>query len=205
MCRPKGTKNRTFHWWSDEEKEYLKEVRKGKTYREITLEMSKKFNTEYTETQIAGAMKRYGYTSGVDNRFKKGGTAWNKGRKGYMGANKTSFKDGDIPYNWRPVGSERIKIDGYAEVKTENGKWELKHRLKYKEYYGEIPNGYVVIFADGDKSNFNKENLIAVSRNKLRTINKYKLIKNDIDGTKTGLIIADVIIKTEELRKKVIR
>ena len=202
MARPKGTKNKTFHWWSDEEKEYLKEIRKGRTYKEIVNVMSEKFNIEYTETQIGAALKRYNLTTGIDRKFKKGIHPWNKGRKGYMGANETSFKPGDVPYNWRPVGSERVGVDGYTEVKTENGKWKLKHRLKYKEYYGSIPKGYVVVFANGDKSDFSKENLIAISRNKLKTMNKYKLIKNDIEGTKTGTIIADIIIKTQELRKK---
>lgn len=202
MCRPKGVKNKTFHWWSDEEKEYLKEIRKGRSYKEIASAMNEKFNIEYTETQIGAALKRYKLTNGINRRFKKGIVPWNKGIKGYMGANGTSFKSGDIPPNWRPVGSERIKIDGYTEVKVEGGKWKLKHRLKYEEYHGEIPKDYVIIFANGDKGNFSKENLIAISRNKLKTMNKYNLIKSDIETTKTGTVIADIIIKTEEVRKR---
>lgn len=36
----------------------------------------------------------------MNTKFKKGMVPWNKGRKGYMGANKTSFKKGD---NLRPL------------------------------------------------------------------------------------------------------
>lgn len=200
MCR--STNKKKFHWWTDEEKEYLKEIRKN-TYIKIAELMTEKFKEEYTETQVGAALKRYGLTTGICNRFKKGNTPWNKSKKGYMGPNKTSFAKGSIPPNLRPVGSERITVDGYTEVKTESGKWKLKHRLKYIEYNGAIPNGYVVIFANGNKKDFSKDNLIAITRNKLKTMNNHKLIKSDIEETKTGTIIADIIIKTQELRKKV--
>ena len=189
------------YWWSDEEKEYLKECCKTMTYKEIVVAMSNKFEREYTETSIGGALKRYNLAGAKNTRFKKGVVPWNKGLKGYMGANVTSFKKGSIPPNLRPVGSERINVDGYTEVKIGKGKWKLKHRIKYEEYNGEIPKDYAVIFANGDKSDFSKENLIAISRNQLKTLNRNKLLKNNIEATKTGLLIADIIIKTQELRK----
>lgn len=189
------------HWWSDEEKEYLKYYYKTMTYKEIAVAMTEKFGMKYTETQVGGALKRYNFIAGKCTRFKKGITPWNKGLKGYMGANATSFKKGSIPPNSRPVGSERVNTEGYTEVKMGKGNWQLKHRLKYKEYHGEIPEKCVVMFANGDKTDFSKENLIAISRNKLKTVNKNKLLKNDIEATKTGLLIADIIIKTQELKK----
>ena len=189
------------NWWTDEEKDYLKECYKTMTYSEITEAMSKKFGVEYTNSQISGELKRYNLVGAKNTRFKKGITPWNKGLKGYMGANATSFKKGSVPANLRPIGSERISVDGYTEIKTGKAKWELKHRVKYKEYNGEIPKGYVVMFANGNKQDFRKENLIAISRNQLKTVNKNKLLKNDIEATKTGLLIADIIIKTQELKK----
>ena len=36
-----------FHYWSEEEKEYLKEIKDGIKYIEIAKLMSEKFNMEY--------------------------------------------------------------------------------------------------------------------------------------------------------------
>lgn len=199
MCAMNGKK---FHWWTNEEKEYLNEI-KNNYHKEIAELMTEKFNREYTTTQIGAALQRYGLSTGICNKFKKGSIPWNKDKKGYMGPNETSFKKGSIPPNLRPVGSERVTVDGYTEVKMQNGKWKLKHRLKYIEYNGAIPRGYVIIFANGNRQDFSEKNLIAITRNKLKTMNNYKLIKSDIEETKTGTIIADIIIKTQELRKKV--
>jgi hypothetical protein len=37
-------------------------------------------------------------------RFQKGAVPWNRGVTGYMGANRTSFRKGNKPQTWRPVG-----------------------------------------------------------------------------------------------------
>lgn len=189
-----------FHFWTDEEKKYLKEIKDRRKYEEIAILMSEKFNMEYTRTQIQGALKRYKMSNGLDRTFKKGNIPWNYGTKGIAKPNITSFKPGHKPLNYREIGTERVQKDGYIEVKVESGKWILKQRLKYKEYHGKIPKDHVILFANKNKTDFRKENLIAVSKNKLKTMNKYKLIKENIEETKTGAIIADLIIKTQELK-----
>ena len=139
MGRPKGSKDKKpQHKWTNEEKEYLASIVKGSTYKEITKQMNDKFEYNFSEEQIKGMMYRNKLTTGTGGYFKKGSTPWNKGLKGYMGANKTSFKKGTIPPQYRPVGSERITRDGYTEIKVKDpNKWELKHRLIYKQHYGE--------------------------------------------------------------------
>ena len=59
MARPTGSKNKNFHRFSDEEKEYLINNHKGKSYKEIAFNMRKIFNYEFTHKQIQSAMKRY--------------------------------------------------------------------------------------------------------------------------------------------------
>ena len=115
-----------------------------------------------------------------------------------MGANKTSFKKGNIPPNYKPVGSERVTRDGYTEVKIKDpNKWELKHRHIYKKHYGEIPSGYNVIFADKNISNFDIDNLILVSKAEMLMLNREKLIFEDKELTKTGVNIVKLINKTK--------
>ena len=203
MSRPKGSKDKKpQHKWTDEEKEYLASIVKGSTYKEITKQMNDKFEYNFSEEQIKGAMARYKLPTGTGGYFKKGSTPWNKGLKGYMGANKTSFKKGTIPPNYRPVGSERITKDGYIEIKVEDpNKWELKQRYIYEQHHGEIPNNCNVIFADKNIRNFDINNLVLVSKAEMLILNKNKLIFEDKELTKVGVNIAKVIDKTKKRSK----
>lgn len=185
--------------------EFLREVTSGKTYKEITEIFNKKFNLNVTAEKIKSLLSRKKICTGTKGcLYKKGSIPWNKGKKGYMGANRTSFKKGHKPKNWRPVGSERVDKDGYTLIKiAEPRKWALKHRIIWEEHYKKkVPRGSAIIFADGDKSNFNIENLVCVSRKELRVLNKCSLIKNEAELTKTGLNIAKIRIKLAELRKE---
>ena len=49
--------------------------------------------------------------------------------------------------------------------------------------------------------NVDIDNLLLVSRKQLLMLNRNNLISNDKDLTKTGLNIADIIIKLNELEK----
>ena len=200
MGRTKGVKNKKpQHRWTDEEKEYLASIVKGKTYKELLILMNDKFEYEFSSQQIESALRRYNLKTGNTGQFKKYQEPWNKGLKGYMGANKTSFKKGTIPPNYKPVGTERFAKDGYIEVKVKDPNvWELKHRYIYKKHHGEIPNGYNVIFADKNISNFNIDNLILVSKAEMLILNKNKLIFEDKDFTKVGVNIAKLINKTKQ-------
>ena len=158
-----------------------------------------KFELNLVLSQIQRAIKFYNLKTGFDGRFTKGKTPWNKDTKGLTSANKTSFKKGDTPINHKPVGSERVDVDGYTLVKVaEPNKWKLKHRVLWEKENGKIPKGYTLIFADRDKSNIKIDNLILISRHKLLIMNNNNLIKNDKELTKTGLIIADLYKKIAE-------
>lgn len=209
--RPQGTKNTTIHIWSTEEKEYLKEITPGHHYTEIQQLVNDKFKLELTMNQIKGAVKRNNLKTGFTGRFEKGFIPFNKGRKGteYLtkeslnGMKKTQFKKGQAPVNWRPVGSERITKDGYTEIKiAEPNKWRLKHIVLWEEENGPMPKGHALIFLDGDKTNIDIKNLKLISRRKLLVMNKNKLIKKDAEITKTGSIIADLLIKIDENKKR---
>lgn len=107
-------------------------------------------------------------------RFYKGQPSWNKGVKGYMGSNRTSFKKGNRPPNFVEIGTESLDRDGYTKVKIEHPNvWELKHRVIWKERFGEIPDKHAVIFLDGNKQNFDLFNLALVHRRDLLYFNRY--------------------------------
>ena len=203
MGRPKGTKNTVLHKWSDEEKEYLKEIVTGRSHKEIIKMMNDKFEHQFTEGQIKGAIGRNNLNTGRTGRFEKGHIPANKGTKGTMKANKTSFQKGHTPKNHKEVGSERVSVDGYTEIKVaEPNKWRLKHRVMYEKYHNvKLDPKQLVIFADRDKRNLTKENLLLVDNKQLLTLNQHKLIKENGELTKVGLNLANIIIKLKDLKR----
>lgn len=120
-------------------------------------------------------------TRGEKNRFKKGHIPSNKGQKVkphvYEAMKPTMFKKGQTPINHKPVGSERVNVEGYVEVKVaEPSRWELKHRLVWVKHFGEIPKGYNVQFKDRNPTNLAPENLYIISKSQQvlqNTIHRY--------------------------------
>lgn len=195
--------NKKNHKWTKEENEYLREITPGRHHIEILNLMNEKFEYQFTLMQIKGAISRYKLKTGFDGRYKKGSIPFNKNTKGLTKANKTSFKKGHRSKQYKHIGSERIAVDGYTEVKiADPDKWEAKHRLIYEKYHGKIPKDYVVMFADGNKNNFDINNLIAISRHQLLLMNSNKLIKSDANLTKSGAILTNVLIKIRERKKE---
>lgn len=205
MGRPLGVKNKgPRHIWSDEEKQYLAEITPGRGYKEIQSMMSCKFGFDYTHHQIKGAITRNKLNTGRTGRFEKGHATWNKGTKGLTKANVTSFKKGQKSHNYKPVGSERITKDGYCEIKVSDTgrRWKSKHLVVYEKHHGKVPRGSVVIFLDGDKRNFDIDNLHLVTRNQLAMLNKNSLIQKDAELTKTAINVVDLMKKISAIEKK---
>lgn len=105
----------------------------------------------------------------IAHRFQKGQIPANKGKKMpsevYERCAPTMFKKGNKPANHKPVGSERVNIYGYIEIKVaEPNKWKLKHRLLWEEAHGPIPPGHIVSFRNGNGQDVRLENLRLISR-----------------------------------------
>ena len=187
------------HYWSNEEKEYLKEITSGHHYREIMQLMNERFEYQFTYNQIKGAINRRKLHTGFNGQFKKGNIPFNKGTKGLTKGSRTSYKKGNVPANYRSVGSERVNVDGYVEIKVADpNKWKCKHAHIWEKENGPIPKGSVVIFGDRNKRNFNLDNLILVTNRQLLIMNAKKLIKNDADLTRIGLNLAKLYEKIGE-------
>src|SRR5690606_22145051 len=86
--------------------------------------------------------------------FRKGMVPWNRGLKGYMGANRTSFRKGNKPWTWLPVGSERISKDGTLQRKVSDTgygprDWKAVHAILWESVHGPVPKGHIVVFKAG--------------------------------------------------------
>ncbi len=198
------------HKYSKEEHQFIIDNVEGITLKELTKRFNKKFNLNVTENAISNQKTKLGIRSGiVGGRFEKGLVPWNKGKKGsmtpeqYEKCKATMFKKGNIPANHRPIGSERIdERDGSTLVKVQDGQlhknWMPKGRYIYEQAHGKIPAGHKVIFANGDHSNFDLDNLILVSNAEELIMNQRNLISKEAEFTKTGAVIAKVLNKAKK-------
>ena len=114
---------------------------------------------------------------GKETRYQSGHTTWNKGVKGYIGPNKTSFKKGNKPHNTKDVGSTRIDgKDMFLLVKVADRKWIRKEILIWEKVHGKIPKGYVVRVIDPTKNKYDINNLMLISKKdnmKLNTVHRF--------------------------------
>lgn len=141
--------------YSKEIKDFIIENHKGTSYKVMADMVNAKFNLNITPAKIRCFYGNHKLNSGLDGRFKKGNKSFNKGLKqteymspeGIERSKATRFTKGHSPINYKPVGSERINVDGYIEVKVKDPNiWVHKQRVIWESVHGEIPKNHVVVF-----------------------------------------------------------
>jgi len=193
--------------YSEENVKFLIENVKGISHKELTKRFNERFNTNLSENAIANMKRKLKLTNGINTKFKKGQTSWNKGKKmspeQYEKCKKTMFQKGNnAANNERPLFDERIDVEGYTYIKIKKpNKWVLKHRWLYEKEKGKIPKGYNLIFADGNRQNLDLDNLILVSNAELFIMNQKGLYKQDKELTKAGVAVAKVLDKVNKRKK----
>lgn len=92
-----------------------------------------------------------------------------------------------------------MRLDGYVEVKVAerpsradcNDNFRAKHHLAWEEANGRpVPEGHAVVFADGDRRNFDPANLVAVPRGLLSTINREGIAYADAETLRAAMDVA---------------
>lgn len=192
--------------------DYILKNYKGVTTQELAEMIKTDLGIDESPRRIQCFKKKNKLTSGVDTTFKTGKAAWHAGTKGICnpGGTSSSFKKGHRPHNELPIGSEKLVAGKYIYVKIDDTlgtkaseRWKAKHRIIWEKYHNRtVPEGHSVIFADGDCLNYDIDNLVLVSNKELAYLNKKKLIYNDCELTKSGVLVARVAMKAYERRKK---
>ncbi|MGM0776935.1 MAG: HNH endonuclease signature motif containing protein [Bacillota bacterium] len=181
---------------------------KGLSNQELTDLINQEFGLNVTRKQVKAFKNNHRISSGLTGHFKKGCTPVNKGTKGLynVGGNSTSFKPGQKPKNYVPVGSERIDTDGYTLIKVQDEgpwhkRWKHKHKILWEEANGPIPKGHCLIFLDRNKQNLSLDNLQLITKKQLARLNQNHLISSEPEITKTGILIADIYSKIGDRKK----
>lgn len=185
--------------YTDEMIDYIKSIAKGRFTTDITQLFNAKFNMSVSVNAIRQVMHSRGIRTGVKTTFKKGSIPANKGMK-LSDATRakiahTWYRKGNVPPNTCNVGDELIDEDRYTLVKVQNTgkrweKWKLKHVLIWEQYHNQkVPKGHIVIFLDGNKNNFDINNLVCISRRENIKLNQRHLRFNNSELTKTSINI----------------
>lgn len=189
--------------WTDEMLEFAIANNDKMTRPEIAKHLRERFSSDprINHKSVARKLRSLGYKSPISGCFKKGMTPWNKGVKGYMGANRTSFKKGQASHNQRPIGSQRIcsKDKCLIEKVAEPDVWDYKHRMLWREHYGEIPEDCVIRFIDKDRMNITIENLICVPQGANSVLNLHNRADTDNPDLNKAIILTETL--RHEIRK----
>lgn len=146
--------------------------------------------------------RKNGLKSGLDGRFQAGGKPWNKGKKFPGEVNSGSFKKGQKAWNDRAIGTERVRADGYHEIKIAKNTWKLKHHIIWEEAHGKIPTGKRIVFLDGNKNNLVLENLELVEPVELMNLSKTNEWSSDAEITRASIYNRRLKVKIKKLEER---
>lgn len=165
---------------------------RNKYSKEFENEMYKKAPNKTIEKLLDIATNKYGYNITKDMLMQY----LSKREIRYKGYNPNKAK---AMGNRIPIGTEYTKPDGMVLVKVKPNKWKYKQRYIYEQYHKvELPKETMVVFLDGDRTNFDINNLMAVSTPEYNCIKNKDLLSNNSMVTKTAILGARLYYKIKE-------
>lgn len=162
---------------------------------------NKEFNADVSKGIICALLRRKAIASPRKPGFKKGNVPANKGMKGT--ANSGSFKKGHA-ISAKAIGSTRTDSKGYKQIKIGNPrKWVSYAKYVYEKHFNiKLQEDEVLLFKDGDRTNFNIENLVKMTRNEMLFLSSQFDFKHQPEQVKdTAILLAKLEMKTIEIRK----
>ena len=146
------------------------------TTTELTNALNKAFSTGHTAGSVRTTLKNMGILKSKETRAR------------------------NCAMNGEPIGSAKI-IGGYRYIKVRKSSggfykdWEREICLVYKNAYGDIPEGYMVVTLNGDKLDARPENLALISKKvAARMANGHgkSFWSNSADITKAGIAVCEL-------------
>lgn len=196
------------HAYTDEELAFLREVIPGHLWDEVSAMFAERFGLPLNKNQVHYVRAKLGAYAGVQGSSLQPGTT--------VGA-ATRFVIGNVPKQGQryKVGDERTDKEGYTWVKVcesnrdpkagnRHGKkcWRLKSHLVWEQAHGEpVPDGHAIIFANRDITDFAPENIVAVPKGVLSTMNALHMQYYDAATLEACMTLAKVRMALKAKRK----
>lgn len=183
------------------------------------------FNRAFNDNKNAGAIHEYLkrhhiYSPRGNGQFKKGSIPFNKGipmiewmsEEGRNSCKATQFNKeksiNNADYNVKPIGTEFVEVDGYTRVKCaeKTGNlaqkyWKMKHIIIWEQHNGPVPKGHKIVFKDGNRSNFDINNLACVPNNVHLRMNQNRYYNHTPEITEAGIAVCESEIAYYKLLK----
>ncbi len=141
---------------------YLIKNQKGRSNKELTEMVNKKFGKNLKESSIKRYKNLEHLKSGRDTKYKV----------------------------IHEIGAER-EFYGYIKVKVgQPNTWKYKGVIEWEKHHGEVPKGYNIIYLDGNRKNANIENLACVSNAELGGMAKYGKANGNVELRKAQVNLA---------------
>ena len=139
---------RTYHYYTEEQEEWLRQNVSKYDSRDLAHEFNKTFQADVDSVSVRNHCTVKGIKIGYS------------AHKGYR------------YYRNDPIGAEFINHRGEVFVKVSDEKrargynglnWKLKSHLVWEQHHGEIPKGHGIVYLDGNRANCDISNLECVS------------------------------------------
>lgn len=213
--------------YTKEQVEWLKENAYGRRHKVLAEMFNERFGTNLTTQQIRRALeirkidnglhhhsdmsdemikfiyenyKGIGNQELVDRLNEKFGTNFSRKKiKDYKYQN--NLQGGVKAHYRRELLEETTTTDGFTYIKVDEAIWVRKQRYLYEKYIGEIPKDYVVIFKDGNRQNFDLDNLMLADRKLLGRV--ASLMTDDEEINEIVILNGKLQNKIEELENEI--
>lgn len=198
--------------WTDKEVEVLREIYPDTSNPECSRILNRSLLSIKNKASQLDLSKDPAYLEAAKpGQFHSGQESWNKGTNWKAGGRsaETRFREGQKPHTTVPVGTVTEHKDGYLKKKVRDDltpgrhNWKFVHVIEWEKHNGPLPKGWIVRFADGDNLNFDKDNLVAVSRQLNAVINRWLAVEEMPEGGLHSLkIMAQIKMKARERKKE---
>lgn len=175
-------KNNVYEVFNKEEINFLKEVCIKNLVEDVIILFEEKFNKNITKNQVYAFKRKHNIKSGIDCKFKKG----------------------VIQYKYKPVGTETITYEKGRKivyVKVDENNWERKHKYIYEKHNGKVPKDSVIIFLDGNRNNFDIDNLALITRHESNIMAGERIYFKSKELNKVAIDIAKLKSKAKQLER----
>lgn len=161
--------------YSEEIVEYIENNRMKLNTRQMCKSLAINFDKKITEKTL----RKYYYRHNLD--FKK---------------QTTQRQNCTIKH---PIGYEsKPDKNGFVRIKINEKQWVYKQRYIYEQHYGKIPKGYKVVFLNGDRTDYDINNLAIAPYKDISYVYVNQLNSCDREVTKLSLGVARLVNKIKE-------
>ena len=178
---------------------------KGTGYQPMADLIKQNFGIEYPASKIRSYYRNHKLNSGLTGRWEKGHVVDNGFKKGMCipGCEKTWFKKGQVGPTHVPVGTERLRANGFIWLKiAEPNKWRMKHLVVWESANGSVPKDCCLMHRDGDKMNNELDNLMLVKKSVAAAMNQAGHGRNTEEALDAAIMVAEMKIAVNKAKKR---